>query len=56
MKRDQMKDLNPYLNAPNSIHGGYKSSTWDDDDRRTILLIKCAVLGVCFLIIYQWIV
>ena len=56
MKRDQMKDLNPYLNAPNSVHGGYKSGTWGDDDRRTVLLIKCAVLGACFLIIYQGIV
>jgi hypothetical protein len=56
MKQDQMKDLNPYLNASNSVHGGYKSSTWGDDDRRTVLLIKCAVLGACFLIIYQVIV
>ena len=34
----------PYLNAQRSIHGGYRSSTWQDDDRAFLLWAKVAVV------------
>jgi hypothetical protein len=59
MKRDETKDQHPYLNAKRGRDKAYRSGTWHEDDRRMILLIKGAFLGVCFLIITQviiWIV
>ena len=34
----------PYLNAQRSIHGGYRSSTWQDEDRAFLLWVKAAVV------------
>ena len=36
--------VNPYLNAPNSIHPGYRCCTWADDDRRLARLIKIILI------------
>jgi len=35
----------PYLNAQRSIHGGYRSSTWQDDDRAFLFGVKVAVVA-----------
>jgi hypothetical protein len=37
-------DYLPYLNAQRSIHGGYRSSTWQDEDRAFLLWVKAAVV------------
>ncbi len=34
----------PYLNAPRGLVGGYRSSTWQDDDRAFLLWVKVAVV------------
>jgi len=35
----------PYLTARNSIHGGYRSSTWQDDDRAFLLWVKVVIVA-----------
>ena len=35
----------PYLNAQRGLVGGYRSSTWRDDDRRLVLWIKVAFVA-----------
>ena len=35
----------PYLNAPRGLVGGYRSSTWQDDDRAFLLWVKVAVVA-----------
>ena len=35
----------PYLNAPRGLVGGYRSSTWHDDDRAFLLWVKVAVVA-----------
>jgi len=37
-------DFLPYLNAKNCIHGGYKSCSWGDEDRKLIAIIKIALV------------
>ena len=34
----------PYLNAQRGLVGGYRSSTWHDDDRAFLLWVKVAVV------------
>ena len=41
---DQLNGYLPYLNAQRSIHGGYRSSTWQDEDRAFLLWVKAAVV------------
>ena len=35
----------PYLNARSSVHDGYRSSKWHDDDRMVALCIKVALIS-----------
>lgn len=35
----------PYLNAPRGLVGGYRSSTWHDDDRTFLLWVKVAAVA-----------
>ncbi len=38
-------DFLPYLSARNCIHGGYKSCSWNDEDRNLVAWIKWAVVA-----------
>jgi len=45
-------DRLPYLKARNSIHGGYKSSSWPADDRRSALAAKIVILFIIASVIF----
>ena len=38
-------DYLPYLNAQRSIHGGYSSGSWAEDDRQLVLWVKVAFVA-----------
>ena len=42
---DQLNGCLPYLNAQRSIHGGYSSGSWAEDDRQLVLWIKVAFVA-----------
>ena len=51
--RDDLKDMNPYLNAPRGRKNAYKSGTWMEEDRRLIQLIKLGVVLAGMLVVAQ---
>ena len=51
--RDDLKNENPYLNAPRGRKHTYKSGTWLEEDRRLIQLIKLGVVCVGLLAVVQ---
>jgi hypothetical protein len=51
--RDDLKDMNPYLNAPRGRKNSYKSGTWMEEDRRLIQLIKLGVVLAGMLVVAQ---